>query len=69
MTEVGCEEEAYGGEKRSRSMQLIPTISSTLSEVHSSLEAERRLAYSRSSIALVSAVENKYPLADIIMKR
>ena len=49
--------------------EVTPTISSPLSAVHSSLEAERRLAYSRSSIALVSALENACPLADLIMKR
>ena len=44
---------------------VIPAVSSKLS----SLAKERQVAYSRSSIKLVDAVENKYPLADIIMKR
>lgn len=44
-------------------------VPAAVSAVLSALEEKRRAAYSRSSIALVSCVENKYPLADIIMKR
>jgi len=44
-------------------------VMTSVSSVLSMLEEQRRVAYSRSSIELVSAVENKYPLADIIMKR
>ena len=43
-------------------------VMTSVSSVLSMLEEQRRVAYSRSSIELVSAV-NKYPLADIIMKR
>ncbi len=45
--------------------ELLPAVSSTLQ----SLTEQRRLEYSRSSIKLVDLVENKYPLADIIMSR
>lgn len=44
-------------------------VMTSVSSVLSMLEEQRRVAYSRSSIELVSAVENKYPLADIIMER
>ena len=44
-------------------------VMTSVSSVLSMLEEQRRVAYSRSSIELVSAVENKYPLADIIMTR
>jgi len=43
-------------------------VMTSVSSVPSMLEEQRRVAYSRSSIDLASAVENKYPLADIIMK-
>ena len=45
------------------------TVMASLSSVLSTLELKRQLAYSHSSIELVSAVENKYPLSDIIMAR
>ena len=44
-------------------------VMASLSSVLSTLELKRQLAYSYSSIELVSAVENKYPLSDIIMAR
>ena len=44
-------------------------VMASLSSVLSTLELKRQLAYRRSSIELVSAVENKYPLSDIIMAR
>lgn len=44
-------------------------VMASLSSVLSTLELKRQLAYSHSSIELVSAVENKYPLSDIIMAR
>lgn len=44
---------------------VLPAVSSTLM----SLAREREIEYNRSSIKLVDEVENKYPLADIIMKR
>ncbi|XP_064382275.1 radial spoke head 10 homolog B-like isoform X2 [Halichondria panicea] len=43
--------------------ELLPAVSSTLQ----SLTEQRKLDYSRSCIKLVDRVENKYPLADIIM--
>lgn len=45
--------------------ELLPAVSSTLQ----TLADKRRVEYSRSCIKLVDKVENKYPLADIIMKR
>ncbi len=45
--------------------ELLPAVSSTLQ----SLTEQRKLDYSRSCIKLVDRVENKYPLADIIMSR
>lgn len=40
-----------------------------VSSVLVSLAEERRIAYCHSCIRLVSSVENKYPLADTIMKK
>ena len=40
-----------------------------VSSVLCMLEEQRNLAYSRSSIQLVSELENKYPLSDVIMRR
>lgn len=42
---------------------VLPAVSA----VRSSLALERERSFRGSSIALVSAVENKYPLADIII--
>ena len=44
-------------------------VMASVSSVLSTLELKRQLAYSHSSIDLVNTVENKYPLADIIMAR
>lgn len=46
-------------------MSVCEAVSSVLLK----LEEQRKLAYSHSSIQLVSEVENKYPLADVIMRR
>ena len=45
--------------------QVVDAVSSVLMNI----AEQRRIAYCRSSIRLVSTVENKYPLADTIMRR
>ncbi len=45
--------------------ELLPAVSSTLQ----SLAESRKLEYNRSNVQLVDVVENKYPLADIIISR
>ena len=49
----------------SSSVSVYEAVSSALC----TLEEQRKLAYSRSSIQLVSELENKYPLSDVIMRR
>ena len=45
------------------------SVCEAVSSVLHTLEEQRKLAYSRSSIQLVSEIENKYPLSDVIMRR
>ena len=45
------------------------SVCEAVSSVLCTLEEQRKLAYSRSSIQLVSELENKYPLSDVIMRR
>lgn len=45
------------------------SVCEAVSTVLCTLEEQRKLAYSRSSIQLVSELENKYPLSDVIMRR
>ena len=49
----------------SSSMSVCEAVSTVLC----TLEEQRKLDYSRSSIQLVSELENKYPLSDVIMRR
>ena len=50
---------------------VSPAVSSvfSLQAKEREIAKKREMAYSRSSIRLVSAVENKYPLGDVIMER
>ena len=45
------------------------SVCEAVSSVLSTLEEERKLAYSHSGIELVAEVNNKYPLSDVIMRR
>ena len=45
------------------------SVCEAVSSVLSTLEEQRKLAYTQSGIDLVSEVDNKYPLSDVIMKR
>lgn len=57
---------------RTRSLSMESTsvsVCEAVSSVLYTLEEQRKLAYSHSSIQLVSEIENKYPLSDVIMRR
>ena len=45
------------------------SVCEAVSSVLSTLEEQRRLAYSQSGIELVSEVDKQYPLSDVIMSR
>ena len=44
-------------------------LEAKVSAVLSSIKLERDASYSRSCVGMATHVENKYPLADIIMER
>ena len=45
------------------------SVCKAVSSVLSVLQEERALSYTQSGIQLVTEVDNKYPLSDVIMKR
>lgn len=45
------------------------SVCDAVSSVLCTLEEQRKLAYSHSSIQLVPELENKYPLSDVIVRR
>lgn len=45
------------------------SVCEAVSSVLSMLEEQRKLAYTQSGIQLVTEVDNKYPLSDVIMSR
>lgn len=65
-SKVNC---CHGNDAKRAITMDADEVMASLSSVLSTLELKRQLAYRRSSIELVSVVENKCPLSDVIMAR